>query len=117
MNIYDNQEFETICNSASKAEAARFAKAMSIVLKYKESVTDYLIRIRLEEAKRSRRNAEPVMTWGKHRGTKIKDLPEDYITWICEKSKLEDKTKDWFKRVYYTANPEKIDDTQQKDDL
>jgi uncharacterized protein (DUF3820 family) len=117
MNIYDNQEFEQICNSASKAESARFAKAMSIVLKYKESVTDYLIRIRLEESKRSRRSVDPIMTWGKHRGTKITELPEDYITWICEKSKLEDRTKEWFKRVYYTANPEKLEKDTQKDEL
>ena len=103
MNILKESEFASLSAGFKKVESVRFAKCMEYIMQYRGPVTEYLIRLKVEDAKSGgpTPRCDKIITWGKHKGSKIVDLPESYVKWVISKSGLEPETKEWFRKIYY----------------
>jgi hypothetical protein len=54
---------------------------------------------------------DPVMRWGKFKGTPIKDLDEGYVNWLINgQNDIYDSTKKFIGDVYYRAHPDRKKD-------
>lgn len=91
------QEFMSINGHRNTfKEQQRIAKHIEEI----EPFLDVIVKIKLhqESSARQAEGTGALITWGKHKGTPIRDLPQDYVDWVLANKKIPEGVRDFIQQ-------------------
>lgn len=77
-------------NLETKNSRTRFVNALNVVLPYLDAVCAYRRRTLYGDSSSS---GEKIMSWGKHKGKKMSDVPDGYIIWCMNAPNIPEGVK------------------------